>query len=224
VTVIDLHDTVTLPMELDTAAETAAPAAHVVVPAKAGTQFNALDSRLRGNDGGAREDGAARADGEAQADGADDIPVPAPLPAWRRALADAAAADPRGRAGVAERMGVSRVYVSRVMSGDIDPVPDKFIGRVLAALCRVECPHLGRTLAPAECRAYAARPYRALAAAEVNHWRACQRCPNKAPPEAAPTSSFGADAADRAAAAAQARARAKAAAAQASHQQPAGGV
>ncbi len=34
----------------------------------------------------------------------------------------------------------------------------------------------GRSLAPAECRAYAARPYRALAASEVGHWRACQSC------------------------------------------------
>lgn len=131
-------------------------------------------------------------------DSAADLPIPAPLPAWRRALEAATQADPRGRAGVAERIGVSRVYVSRVMSGDISPVPAKFVDRVVATLCRVDCPHLGRDIAPDECRRYAARPYRALAAAEVAHWRDCQRCPNRAPPEAPPTSSFGPDAAERA--------------------------
>lgn len=196
---IDPVDTVTMPLPLATD-----PTEHHEPPADPA-----------GGRGGAAEDAAAA-----------DLPIPAPLPAWRRALEEAVQRDPRGRAGVAERIGVSRVYVSRVMSGDISPVPESFVGRVLAHLCRVDCPHLGRALAPSECRHYAERPYRALAAAEVNHWRACQRCPNKAPPEAPPTSSFGADAAERAAAQARQRAARLAAerAAAARHQPAAGGA
>jgi hypothetical protein len=105
-----------------------------------------------------------------------------PIPAWRVALNVAIVTDPRGRAGVAEKLGCSRPYVSRVTTGDIDPAPAKFVRRVIATLMRVECPHLGVTLAPDECRTFAARTYARISATEVPHWRACQKCPVKAPP------------------------------------------
>lgn len=126
--------------------------------------------------------------------------TPATTPDWRRVLADAIATDPLGRKGVADKIGVSRVYVSRVAGGHIDPVSPRFIARLLGWYERIACPHLRSEITPAQCRSHAQRPYKALEGpAEVEHWRACQRCTAKAPPMPEPTSSFGPDAVQRAA-------------------------
>ena len=104
-----------------------------------------------------------------------------PVPAWRTALDAAIAADPRRTAGVALRLGVSRPYVSRVITGHMPRAPQAFIDRVLATYLRVQCPHLKVSLAPSECRAYAGRSYGQITVYEVDHWRACRSCPVKAP-------------------------------------------
>jgi hypothetical protein len=101
-----------------------------------------------------------------------------PAPSWRRALDEAIEADPRGRKGVAERLGVSRPYVSRITTGHIPQASPKFIRRVVAVLQRVDCPHLGTSLPPADCRAYAERRYAQIGPFDVPHWRACRACPN----------------------------------------------
>lgn len=119
---------------------------------------------------------------EAPAAEAADLPIPAPLPAWRRALDAAIATDPRGRQGVAERLEVTRAYVSRVAGGDLAARPPaRFIERVHAALMQVDCPYLGRSIPPAECRAYASRSYAQVRRHEVDHWRACLKCTARAP-------------------------------------------
>ena len=100
---------------------------------------------------------------------------------WRAQLEAAVAREPRGIAGMAERMCISRTYISLVLSGKISPVSPRFIARVRACVDTVECPHLQRTLSSPQCSAYAARPYVVITAAEVPHWRACQKCPLKAP-------------------------------------------
>lgn len=113
-----------------------------------------------------------------------DLPTPAPVPAWRQALDAAIATDPRGKQGVAERMGdnCTRGYVSRVANGDLTARPPaKFIARVEQYLMRVDCPHLQTSLAPAECATYAARSYAQVSQFEVPHWRACRGCPNNKP-------------------------------------------
>ncbi|MCV2359660.1 hypothetical protein LNV08_11835 [Paucibacter sp. TC2R-5] len=105
-----------------------------------------------------------------------------PVPAWRRALDAAIATDPRGKAGVAERMGgaCTRAYVSRVANGDLTARPPaKFIQRVELYLMRVECPYLGASITPTECATYAARSYAQVSHFEVAHWRACRNCPMK---------------------------------------------
>lgn len=103
------------------------------------------------------------------------------LPAWRVVLNDAITASPSGKKGVAERLGVSRPYVSRVTTGNLQHcVPPKFIARVIAVLMRVDCPHLQRPLPPADCRSYADRSYAQVSSFEVDHWRACRGCPNNA--------------------------------------------
>lgn len=106
-------------------------------------------------------------------------PKPRALPAWRLALDGAIAADPAGKKGVAENLGVSRPYVSRVACGDLEARPPaKFIARVVAVYLQVDCPALQRTLPPAECRAYADRTYAQVSSFEVDHWRACRGCAN----------------------------------------------
>ena len=100
---------------------------------------------------------------------------------WLTALEAAIAADPRGKAGVASVLGVSRGYVSQVLNGHWDPVPETFIVRVVERLCSTACPHLGRDIPHASCRAYAARQWDAISQFEVDHWRACQHCTSRAP-------------------------------------------
>lgn len=102
------------------------------------------------------------------------------VPAWWYALQAAIEADPRSKAGVAERLGVSRPYVSRVVNFHMK-APEAFAERVRAVYMQVDCPHLGETISPAQCRAYSGRAYAALSQFDVEHWRACQRCTVKAP-------------------------------------------
>lgn len=102
------------------------------------------------------------------------------VPAWWYALQAAIDADPRNKAGVAERLGVSRPYVSRVVNFHMK-APQAFAERVRAVYMQVDCPHLVETISPAQCRAYAGRAYAALSQFDVEHWRACQRCTVRAP-------------------------------------------
>lgn len=97
-------------------------------------------------------------------------------PAWWVALMAAIDLDKTGKKGVAERLGVSRPYVSRVACGHIRVPSQRFIDRVTAVLLQVECPHLGKPLKPDVCRAYAARTYGQVSQFEVDHWRACRGC------------------------------------------------
>jgi len=103
------------------------------------------------------------------------------LPAnWPDVLAREIAADPRGKLGLSERMGVSRVYVSRVATGHIPPeqVSPRFIARLFESLDAITCPHTRTPMAPSVCRSHAARTYESCSFAEVDHWRACQGCPH----------------------------------------------
>lgn len=100
---------------------------------------------------------------------------------WLVVLKEAVAADPRGIAGVAQRLGYSRPAVSRALSGTYGDTT-RLAAAVCAVFARIDCPHLKTSLAPQQCQAYASRSYSAITAAEVPHWRACRRCPHK--PEA----------------------------------------
>lgn len=101
-----------------------------------------------------------------------------PVPPWRAALDQAIAEDPQGKHGVALRLGVSRPYVSRITTGHIPEASPRFVERVRATYLQVQCPHLARTLPPADCRRFAGRSYAELGPDGVDHWRACRRCPS----------------------------------------------
>lgn len=114
---------------------------------------------------------------ECQEDGPATVPANPPL--WLTLLLDAVATHPKGKLGVAGALGISRPYVSRVLTGSIPVPPQKFIDRVLRTYQRVDCPHLGTSLAHSDCVTHASRPYAALSHMEVDHWRACQRCAHR---------------------------------------------
>lgn len=107
--------------------------------------------------------------------------TPHPAPDWRAILAREIALHPRGKAGVAERMGVKRSYVSRAMSTGASAyaeVPDAFIRRVMDLESDVDCPATGDRRPRADCRkANEAAPTHNPQAMRV--WRECQRCPLK---------------------------------------------
>lgn len=103
------------------------------------------------------------------------------VPDWRAILAREIALHPRGKAGVAERMGVKRSYVSRAMSTGASAyteVPDAFIRRVMDLESDVDCPAIAARAPRAECRKAndAAPTHNPLA---MRIWRECQRCPLK---------------------------------------------
>lgn len=97
----------------------------------------------------------------------------------RALLAEAVAADPKGKAGVAVRLGVSRPLIARVLSEN-DPleVSDKLAALVAGLLTRFICPHLKTEITPAQCAAYAGRAVPTSNTREVRHWKTCQTCPH----------------------------------------------
>lgn len=113
--------------------------------------------------------------------------LPGVEPRWL-VLLKAAIAATEGRGGVtraARAMGVSRVYVARVlMTGEnrIKVPSQAFIDRALAAFGqgRVDCPHLAADIALGECTSFASREWKVIHGSgpeKVLHWRACQACP-----------------------------------------------
>lgn len=107
-------------------------------------------------------------------------------PHWMHLLEAAVEADPRGRAGVAAKIGFSRPAISQVMNGVYPADPASVAQAVLDYYDRLICPHLVREISPRECADYARRDCPTTSPREVRHWRACQTCPHK--PEKEPQS------------------------------------
>lgn len=96
---------------------------------------------------------------------------------WRDVLTNAVA-DLGTKQRAAERLGVSRTYVSRVMSGDIYPVPQAFIDRVIAKLDVVTCPHSFQEQVRQNCL-HALGPAPTHNPFRLALWQACQQCPHR---------------------------------------------
>jgi hypothetical protein len=105
-------------------------------------------------------------------------PQPATVPEWFATLSREAEQHPRGKAGVAERLGVTRPYVARVLTKNIPmaSVSPRFVERVVDSYGGWSCPHTGAHISARACRSCASRTYEALSFAEVDQWRACQGC------------------------------------------------
>ena len=79
---------------------------------------------------------------------------------------------------IARMCGISTSSLSLLIRGlyparDLDAMER----RVMAALGRVECPHLGRPLDAPDCLAYRDQPIPTSDPVKLRHWRACQACP-----------------------------------------------
>lgn len=104
--------------------------------------------------------------------------------AWLVLLLAACAHHPRGRAGVADRLGVSRAYVSRALataaggkSGIGSGVGEKFQRRVIDRLCEVrECPATLQAQPVSECRRIALKPAPTHNPLLMRIWGVCQSC------------------------------------------------
>lgn len=98
---------------------------------------------------------------------------------WLALLTNAVEAHPRGIAGVAEEMDVSRTAISLVLSGKYPAKTSKIEARVLHTYARVACPHLNETITIHACRSHSERAAPTNSPREMRHWRACQNCPHK---------------------------------------------
>lgn len=103
-------------------------------------------------------------------------------PDWRAILEQAVSEHPKGKAGVSVRLGVSRSYVSRVLSSGTSAyeAPPSFITKVIERLYMVaECPHTSQPQPFSECRAVSLSPPPTHNPSRMALWKSCQRCPNK---------------------------------------------
>lgn len=98
-------------------------------------------------------------------------------PKWRRLLREALV-ELGSKQRVANRLGVSRPYVSRVMSGDIKQPAQAFIDRVTYRLEVVHCPHTYQQQPRGDCRV-ALQPAPTHNPFRLALWQACQTCTHK---------------------------------------------
>ena len=99
---------------------------------------------------------------------------------WRDLLAKAIADNPRGRAGVAEQLGISRAAVSTLHSGKY---PSSNTGHmealILARLGRRHCPYLDIDVTHEVCAEWSLSPMPTSAPYALEHWRTCRECPHR---------------------------------------------
>lgn len=101
---------------------------------------------------------------------------------WRDVARQLAATDPRGLAGLAERIGYSRTALSLAVNGRYPAGEGRIAKEILGLLPQVACPFLGQRIDRQLCAAIALGAPPTTNPNRVRHWRACQRCAHK--PEA----------------------------------------
>lgn len=97
-------------------------------------------------------------------------------PAWLRLLREQC--ESRTIAAVAREIGYQRPSVSLALLGRYPGRTENLANAVLAKYGErlVQCPHLETDISSADCSSYALRPMPLGNAADMRHWRACQRC------------------------------------------------
>ena len=84
------------------------------------------------------------------------------------------------RSALARELGVCRSGVSQALDRRYPANTAQLRARIIEKFAdRLVCPHLGREIAPGECRAARERPLTACMGSpdDVKHWQACQSCP-----------------------------------------------
>lgn len=83
----------------------------------------------------------------------------------------------RTKAG--ERIGMSRTAVTLVLQNRYPSLTTNGVERrVLKKLGRIKCVALGEMATAAQCQTYRERPAPTHNPMAMQHWRACQHCPN----------------------------------------------
>jgi hypothetical protein len=100
---------------------------------------------------------------------------------WFQVLVEAVEADPRGRAGVAERLGkrCGRSALSLVLSGEYPAEPGAVARRVLEVYDRVDCPYFGTQVKVGFCQSASAGPVPIWDPAALELRRCCQTCEHR---------------------------------------------
>ena len=80
---------------------------------------------------------------------------------------------------VANKLGYSRTTVSLVLSGKYQGKTDKVAKIVLEVFAIVQCPFLQTEITLKECANFAHCKAPTHNPNKMQHWRNCQRCPNK---------------------------------------------
>ncbi|MCY1208171.1 hypothetical protein D9M72_197890 [compost metagenome] len=97
-------------------------------------------------------------------------------PLWVRLLANAVEQTNRTKAG--ERIGMSRTAVTLALANRYpSPSTAAVERRVLDALGRIECVAIGEVVTTEQCQSYRERPAPTHNPHAMQHWRACQHCP-----------------------------------------------
>jgi len=104
---------------------------------------------------------------------------------WFTLLEQAIAEDPRGKAGVVDRLlaagatRISRPQIALVVSGKYPAATDRLAAKVLAAFDRHHCPYLGAEVQIEHCITINRGPVPTWDPAALDNRRVCQTCPNK---------------------------------------------
>jgi len=100
---------------------------------------------------------------------------------WFAILCAAVEADPRGRQGVAERLGqgCGRAALSLVINGNYPARPDNIARRVLEIFDRYHCPYLGVDVQASFCLETNAAPVPTWDPAALDLRRRCQTCEHR---------------------------------------------
>jgi len=98
-------------------------------------------------------------------------------PLFVRLLAAEVTATDRTKA--AARIGMSRTAVSLILANKYSsPSTAGVERRVMEVLGRIECVAVGETLTVEQCQGFYRRPVPTHNPMAMQHWRACQQCPN----------------------------------------------
>ena len=78
---------------------------------------------------------------------------------------------------VANAVGVSRTAISLALAGKYRGQTDLLRDKIIAHFSGdVDCPHLGTSIALAECRGFQGAPLPMSCPNELRHWHACRQC------------------------------------------------
>lgn len=89
------------------------------------------------------------------------------------------AVESSSKAQVALELGVSRTTISLVMNGKYPASTDKIESLVMDLYSRVDCPHLGESIAITQCKRHSSENPPTSSPRAMRLWRACQSCPLK---------------------------------------------